>query len=228
MSKDEPDKLGIHCTCNFGSVDENSIYYDVRQEVDKKMLDYKLVKIKCQLKSNESIKGIQFIYRNINTCEEEALINIKPNDYNLIEQEMSLNGEELVDLRTWLSDEIVLIGFEVTTKKGRTKKFGYGNNEQLRRCPDFENKDKVIVGFGVVADDKKYVTSLYAYYMNMTTYLFHLYSGVMRLKIKTKDENYKKTVRNKLDNMNEKNKILYRICSLPDNQFFNIIKYALC
>ena len=227
MSIENNEEIGIYSTCNFGSTDETSKCYDIRNEVGKKIIHYKLSKIKCQIKSKDSIYGIQFIYRNINTCKEETLIDVKSTDYNLIEQEMSMNGEELVDLRTWLSEEIKLIGFEVTTNKGRTQKFGYGNDEQLRMCPDLVEKDRVIVGFGVSADEKKGVTSLYAYYINKATYSFHLYRGVLSLRTKIKNEEYRKKIRPKLDNLSEQNKILYRICSLPDNQFFNIIKYAL-
>lgn len=227
MSKEDKEIIGIHSTCNFGRVDENSRYYDVRDEVEKKIIDYELSTIKCQLKTNDSIYGIQFIYSNINTCQEEILINVKPKEINLIEQEMNLNKEELVDLRTWLSEDMKLIGFEVTTNKGRTQKFGYGNNEQLRLCYDFTHKDQIIVGFGVAADDINGVTSLYAYYINKIFYAFQLYRAVFFLRIKIKDEEYKKKVTDKLSNLSEKNKILYRICSLPDNQFFKIIKYVL-
>ena len=199
----------------------------MRNEVGKNILNYRITKIKCQLKSNDSIYGIQFIYRNINTNKEETLINVKSKELDLIEQEMSFGFEEIVDLRTWLSDEIKLIGFEVTTNRGRQKKFGFGNDEQLRICPDFENNDQTIVGFGVAADDKNGVTSLYAYYLNKRTYAFYIYSGVFSLRIKIKDEEFKKKIESKISNMSEKNKILYRVCSLPDNQFFNIIKYAL-
>ena len=227
MSTEIKNKLGITATCNYGKVEENSNYYDMRNEVGKNILNYRITKIKCQLKSNDSIYGIQFIYRNINTNKEETLINVKSKELDLIEQEMSFGFEEIVDLRTWLSDEIKLIGFEVTTNRGRQKKFGFGNDEQLRICPDFENNDQTIVGFGVAADDKNGVTSLYAYYLNKRTYAFYIYSGVFSLRIKIKDEEFKKKIESKISNMSEKNKILYRVCSLPDNQFFNIIKYAL-
>ena len=227
MSNETKHKLGILSTCNYGKVEENSNYYDMRNEVGKNILNYRITKIKCQLKSNDSIYGIQFIYRNINTNKEETLINVKSKELDLIEQEMSFGFEEIVDLRTWLSDEIKLIGFEVTTNRGRQKKFGFGNDEQLRICPDFENNDQTIVGFGVAADDKNGVTSLYAYYLNKRTYAFYIYSGVFSLRIKIKDEEFKKKIESKISNMSEKNKILYRVCSLPDNQFFNVIKYAL-
>ena len=230
MSKETTNQiLGIKYTVLFGTVEENSKYYDIRDEVGKKIIDYRLIKIKCQLKSNDSIKGIQFIYRNIITSQEVALINVKSKELNLIEQEMDFKMEEIVDLRVWIKDEQIfkLIGFEITTSKGRNKKFGYGDDEQLRKCPDFMNKDRAIIGFGVAADDENGVTALYAYYLNKRTYALHLYSGVISLRIKIKDEEFRKKIKAKLPSMSEKNNILFRVCDLPDNQFFNIIKYAV-
>ncbi len=220
-------QIEVAPTCLYGRVEENSKYYDVKDEVGKSLLDYRITKIKCQVKSNDSIYGIQFYYRNINTGKETALINVKAKETDLIEQEMTFGVEEIVDLRTWVDDEIQLIGFEITTNRGRIKKFGYGNDEQLRTCPDFLDKDKTIVGFGVTADNRNRVVGLYGYYLNKKTYAFYLYSGVFSLRIKTKDENYKKKFDAKYPNMNEKYKVLYKVCCLPDNQFYNIIKYAL-
>jgi hypothetical protein len=229
MSKETNQLLGIKSTCCYGKVGENSKYYDMREELGKKILDYRLIKIKCQLKSNDSIQGIQFIYRNINTSQEVALINVKGKELNLIEQEMDFKMEEIVDLRIWLKDDgdFKLIGFEIKTSKGRIQKFGYGNDEQLRIIPDFYSKDQAIVGFGVAAEDEKGVTALYAYFLNKRTYAFYLYSGVISLRIKIKDEEFKKKINAKLPSMSEKNKILFRVCALPDNQFFNIIKFAV-
>ena len=228
MSTETKHRLGITSTCNYGKVEEKSEYHDMRDKVGKNILDYRISKIKCQLKSNDCIYGIQFIYRNINTNEEVALIDVKPRELDLIEQEMNFGFEEIIDLRTWVSnDEIKLIGFEVTTNRGHSQKFGYGNDEELRKIPDLEDKEQTIVGFGVTADEKNGVTSLFAYFMNKRTYAFYLFSGIFSLRIKIKDEEFKKKIESKLSNMNEKNKILYRVCSLPDNQFFNIIKYTL-
>ena len=54
MSSEVKKPLGIKSTCLYGKVEENSKYYDVRDEVGKSLLDYRLVKIKCQIKSNDS------------------------------------------------------------------------------------------------------------------------------------------------------------------------------
>lgn len=229
MSTEKNSYLKIRTTCNYGKVNENSKSYDVCDEIDGEyLLNYRISKIICQIKSNESIYGIKFIYRNINDGKEMALINVKSKEFDLIEQEMTFTLEEIVDLRVWVSEDIRLIGFEVTTNKGRSQKFGYGNNEELRKIHEFENKENNIVGFNVTADDINGVTALYAYYLNKRTYAFYIYSGVFSLRIKVKDAKYRKMIEQKLPKMSEKNKILYRICCLPDNQFFQAIKYTLC
>ena len=227
MSSEKKGHHPLDSTCNYGFDGENSKIYDVNDEAGESILNYKIKKIICQIKSNEGIYGIQFIYRNINDGKEKTLINVKQKGLDLIEQEMTFGVEEIVDLRTWVSKDSKLIGFEITTNKGRSQKFGYGKDEDLRKIPEFENNENNIVGFCVSADDKNGVTSLFAYYLNKRTYDFHIYSGIFSLRIKIRDEKFKKIIENKLPTMNEKNKILYKICCLPDNQFFHVIKYAL-
>ena len=232
MSSQKNQDLIITSTSIFGRfINENSKIYDIRDKVGKKILDYRLIKIKCQLKSNDCIYGIQFIYRNINTNKEETLINVEPKDLdlsNLIEQEMDFGFEEIVDLRLWLSEEVKLIGFEVTTNRGRTQKFGFGNEEELRKCPNFDSNENCIVGFGVIAEEKNGIVGMYAYFVKRKLYAFYSYNGVFKLRIKMKKEEYRKQIESKKSSLNDKNQILYKVCSLPDNQFFNIIKYALC
>ena len=213
-------------TCIYGSVAESK-NYDLKDILQDKILDNRLIKIKCFLKPNKSIYGLQFIYRNIFTGEEKALIDVKSKENDLIEQEMALNNEYIKDLRTWLDEDINLLGFEVITNKNRIQKFGYGDGEeQLRTISDFKEGDKVIVGFGCYADDKNGVTAIYGYYVNIKKYISIIYNGVLSFRIKIKDPKYLETIKKKMEKMDEKNKILFRIAQLPDNQFFNIIKYS--
>ena len=221
----DPRIIPIIETCNYGTVFSENAYHDIKNQLGDNILDYKITKIKCQLKSNTNIQGIQFFYKNINTGEEKALIDIKKNDGELIEQEMILNNEDIIDLKVFLKD-VILVGFEVTTNKKRSKKFGYGEDEDLINIPDLENLDKIIVGFGVCSSEDG-ISSIYCYYSSKRDYVFHLYTGILSLRIKLKDSNFKEKTDKKLPKMNDKNKLLYRICSLPDNLYFNIIKYAL-
>ena len=216
----------LKTTCNYGNADESSKFYDVKDITGTNLFDYRLTKIKCQLKSKDSIYGIQFYYRNKNNGNELVLIDVKSKETNLIEQEMTFGLEEIVYLRTWISDDdSKLIGFEITTNRGKIQKIGYGDERQLRVLPDL--RGKIIVGFGVAADDRNGVTSLYAYYLNKRTYSYIVYSGIFSLRIKAKDEKYKKKCEENLPNMNEENKFWFKICCLPDNQFYDIMKYAL-
>ena len=224
MSED-PRIIPIFQSCNYGTVFDENEYHDVKVKLGNNILDYKITKIKCQLKSNTNIQGIQFFYKNAKTGEEKALIDIKKNDGELIEQEMILNNEDIIDLKVFLKD-VILVGFEVTTNKKRSKKFGYGEDEDLIAVPDLQNLDKIIVGFGV-CNSKEGISSIYCYFSSKRDYVFHLYTGILSLRIKLKDSKFKEETDKKLPKMNDKNKLLYRICSLPDNLYFNIIKYAL-
>ena len=220
-------EISIEPTCIYGTVEGESKMYDMYEILKEKILEYRITKIKCFLKSNTSIYGIQFVYRNINDCKETTFIDVKSKENDLIEQEMDLNNEEIKDLRVWLNQDIKLIGFEVTTNKNRSQKFGYGGDDELIKIPDFEDKDKVIVGFGCYANDQSGVTGLYGFYETRKQYISVIYSGIFSLRIKIKDPKFQEKTEKKLEKMNEKNKILYRICKLPDNQFFNIIKYSI-
>ena len=211
-------------TCIYGT--SNSNRYDMKEKLGNKLLNYKLSKIRCQVKSNKSIYGIQFIYQNINNGKEEALLDISSKENDLIEQEYNLNNEEINDLRVWLSPDFKLRGFEISTNKNHIYKFGFGEEEELIKIPDFEQKDQIIVGFGCYFDENEGIISIYGQYINYKKYIFAVYSGIFLFRIKIKDQQFKEEVEKKLANMNEKYKVLYRICQLPDNQFFNVLKYS--
>ena len=84
-------------TCIYGSVEGESERQDMYEKLKDKILDYRITKIRCFLKSKTSIYGIQFIYRNINNCEETTMIDVESKQNDLIEQEMNLNNEEIRD-----------------------------------------------------------------------------------------------------------------------------------
>ena len=223
MSLNEEIKEVLNVTCIYG-LDTGDNRQDIYEILKNKLLDYRLTKIKCFIKPN-AILGIQFTYRSINN--EIIIMEIKPNENeNLIEEELILNNETINGLKVWLNEDIKLIGFEIETTKKNIKKFGYGEDNELRIISDFKNKDQIIVGFGCCSNDKDGITSIYAYYINKR-YISILYNGIFTLRVKIKDSKFKEKTEKKLKKMNEKSRILYRICQLPDNQFFNIIKYIM-
>ena len=216
-------------TCIYGSVLEKSKCLDIYEILKDKIYNYKLSKIKCQIKSNKGLYGIQFFYRNLIDGKESPLINIQPKEKekDLIEQEFDLNGDSIIDLKTWLDDNYKLTGFEVITNRNRTQKFGYGNNEPIQGIIDFKNLDKIIIGFGVyINEDDNFITALYGYYLNRSKFLMIMYKGILYLRKKSQNPNFVEKIKKKLPSMNKKNQILFKICNLPQNQFFNIIKYT--
>ncbi len=174
MNKDEFHKsLPIKFGLLYGTIYEDSTFFEPYNNLGDKLLDYKLIKIQCQLMPNKSIAGIQFIYRNINDGQEIALIDIKSSKNDLIEQEMVLNNEIIINLKVFLKD-VLLIGFEATTNKNHSKKLGYGQDEELIIISDLENLDNVDVGFGVCYEKKLGVSSLYFHYMKRLDYDKHI------------------------------------------------------
>ena len=223
-------KINLIYSVLFGSKEKDSKIYTFNNIKDNDILNYRLTKIKCQIKSNEGIYGIQIIYQNLISLEEDTLINIKSDLPDLIEQEMTFNYEQILDIKFWLNDDIKLIGFEVITSKGRFKKFGYGNDNQLRLCPELSNKERAVVKFTIFEKEKNGITGITLYHMDKKTHAFYIYRGLFALRIKlknvkNKNDLEKKFLENKISE--PKNKLLFKICCLPDNQFFNIIKYAL-
>ena len=222
MEKNEEEKPDPSCLYGFDAGER----YDVKDILKEKIFNYKITKIKCQSKSNEGIYGIQFFYRNLIDGKESILINIEPKEKDLIEQEFDLNGECIIDMQTWLNEDIKLTGFEITTDKKRFMKFGYGNDAPIKTT-DLNNLDKVIVGFGVyVNEENNSLNGIYCYYVNRGNYLYNMYKGILMLRRKSQNQIYKEKIKKKMQNMSRKNQILFKICNLPQNQFFNIIKYT--
>ena len=221
-------KVEINSSCLYGKTEPDSKDHNIKEVVGKNILDYRITKIKCQIKSNEGIYGIQLVYKNLITEEEKTLINIVSKEPNLIEQEITLNFEIILDIKFWCNEESKLIGFEVYTSKGNFKKFGYGNDKQLRLCHEIKNRQRAVVGFKIIESQDKGIIGMSLYHMNKRTYAFFIYKGIFGLRAKTKNNDYKNKMGKKIDKMDEiQKKILFKICCLPDNQFFNVIKFTL-
>ena len=214
-------------TCIYGSV-TNQNYLEIKSILGNKILYHKLKKIKCQLKPDTCIVGIQFIYTNIYTGEDKTLIDISSEENNLIEDEFDLNNREvIIDMKVWLNNDVRLIGFQIITNKNRKKKFGYGNEGEMTNISVLKNLDQIVVGFGIYNDDNYGITAIYGEIINRKKYLYNLLNGVFELRYKLKKSDFKEKVEKKLEKLDENKKILYRICQLPDNQFFNVMKYSI-
>ena len=221
-------KINLTPSCLYGKSEIDSKIHNIRDILGNNILDYRITKIKCQIKSNEGIYGIEMVYKNLITEEEKTLINIKSEEPNLIEQVIKFDLEIILDIKFWCNDENKLIGFEVNTNKGKFQKFGYGDDNQLKLCHQIKNKERVVVGFCFYEKENKGITGMFIYHMNKKTYAFFIYKGIFGLRVKIKNDKYKKEIEKTVDKFDDiKKKLLFKICCLSDNQFFNVIKYTL-
>ena len=222
------DQIKLCHSCLFGKTESDSKVHNMGTIVGKDILNYRITQIKCQIKSNEGIFGIQLKYKNLITEEQKILINIISKEPNLIEQEITLNYEQISDVKFWENDDNKLIGFEICTNSGRFQKFGYGKDEQLKYCHEIKNKERVVVGFNIIESEKNGIIAMSLYHMDKRTYGFYIYKEIFMLRSKVRNDKNKNEMGKKTDKMNDiKKKILFKICALPDNQFFNIIKFTL-
>ena len=221
-------KINLTPSCLYGKSEIDSKIHNIRDILGNNILDYRITKIKCQIKSNEGIYGIEMVYKNLITEEEKTLINIKSEEPSLIEQEIKFDLEIILDIKFWCNDENKLIGFEVNTNKGKFQKFGYGDDNQLKLCHQIKNKERVVVGFCFYEKENKGITGMFIYHMNKKTYAFFIYKGIFGLRVKIKNDKYKKEIEKTVDKFDDiKKKLLFKIGCLSDNQFFNVIKYTL-
>ena len=222
------EQIGITSSCLFGKTEIDSKSQNISDILGKNLLDYRITKIKCQIKSNEGIYGIQLIYKNLITEEEKPLINIISKEPNLIEQEIKINLEIILDIKFWCNDDNKLIGFEVYTSRGQIQKFGYGDDKQLKLCHEIKNKLRTVVGFNIIESEKNGIIGMSLYHMNKRTYAFFIFKNIFGLRARMKNDEYKNQMQKKVDKTNDlQKKILFKICCLSDNQFFNVIKFTL-
>jgi len=225
---DIKDKLAL--SCFYGERDGNSISTSVLDKVGDKLINYRISKIRTQYDAEKKrFYGMQFFYKNLEEGTETPIINIVSNKSKLVEQEMDLNHEEIVDVKIWLSSDVCLLGFEIITNKNKFKKFGGGNDDELITVDDLQQKDKVVLTFSAnKSKDTDIITGIDFHYINKDEYVFLLYEGVLSLRNRIKKPEFQMKVEKEiLPKASDTNKVLYKICALPDNQFSNIIKYSI-
>ena len=213
----EMETLGQSMTQNF----------DCAQTLGSKFLNYRLYKIKYNLKSNEYIQSLQLIYKNRNNNQLECLLDTDPSHDK--ENEYTLEDDTVIKIvRYWLNDGRIT-GFELTTNKktGNIKMIGYQKND-VEKIPEFEGKTKIILGFGVNANDQYGISSFYCYYMDKKCYGMNKHAGLIQLRAKLKaDEKYKKEIESKKDTLNPIEKLILNICDLPDIPFHKAISFIM-
>ena len=217
--------VDYQATPNYGLITENSILLDDLQIFKEFLISYRIHRIRCWQNKQLGIIGIQLYYKDRDTNEEIISINkVKNADSTLIE--FNLNPLEYITGLTIYKTDL-LNGFSIITNKKREKLFGYDIGEQI--IPEsFEEEGKnVILGFFFTFEQNLVISSIGCYYLNRIFFSLILYSGILYLRIKLKDEGFRKEIENKLDKLEIPDIALYKICLLPNIQFYGVLKYTL-
>ena len=113
---------------------------------------------------------------------------------------------------------------KLVTQKG--KEFIVGSDEGEERELDFinDNKDYMILYF--FGRYRKCLESIGASYISIRSYLGDT-TGFFELKRKVKDKSFKDAIEAKLNQLEESDQVLFKVCNLHNKLFYSIIKYCL-
>ena len=219
----------IKCTSFFGFVHPKEIKrFDDKEFYNKENLfKFRLSKIKFFLgekNGKELILGLQTIYKNSNgkeTVNEESrdktekvldikILEIASNDY-ICNFFLKTGDDRITQIK-------------LLTKKG--KEFIVGSNEGEDKIVNFinDNKDHIILYF--FGGYRKCLEAIAVGYIPIKSYLGNT-MGYFELKRKLKDKTFKDVIESKFNSLSESDKVLFKVCNLPDGCFNSIIKYCL-
>jgi hypothetical protein len=217
--------VNYQATPNYGLITGNSLLLDDLLIFQEFLLCYRVHKIRCWQNKQLGIIGIQLYYKDRDTNEEIISMNkIKNTESTLIEFNLD-HLEFITGLTVYKTD--LLNGFSIITNKKREKLFGYDIGDKI--IPEaFEEEGKnVILGFFFTFEPNLVISSIGCYYLNRIFFSLILYSGILYLRIKLKDEKFRKEIEKNLDNLDKSYLALYKICLLPNMHFYGILKYTL-
>lgn len=211
-------------TGKFGWIYPDSKHFNESKDLKGEFYNYRVTKVKIWtgLKENKKIvNGIQFFYKNLQDGKEFTLGEHK-GDVGLKDTfQIDLEKNEyLVDFHIRIDQEVTQIGF--TTNKG--KKYLYGGEIGEDKITDLGDHNSIIFfPFGCFLNE---LQSCGVYYVNRKEFMRVYFSGYFELRylLKKKPEFKEKCEKLSLD---ESNKALLRVCSLPDTHFNAIIRFCL-
>lgn len=205
---------------------------------EEEFLNYTLKKICYELKmgkkekkegdlnkeEEDEVKGIQnlkLIYTNIDG-EEEVLLDTT-NGKKELPETIEFQVGEVIEYVIIYCQEEKFCGLDISTNKHNSNKIGKTNIDNPFRV---RNDEKVVVGLGCYASEKLGVTGIYFYQIDKKLYGICETLGMRQLRAKVKrNEEYKKIRDEKQKDLDDKRRLTYRVCNLPDQIYFQIINY---
>ena len=212
-------------TYSYGLINDNAITLDEKRIIGKNLLNYNIYKIRCWSEKNVGLSGIQIYHKDRFTSKEEITIDVIKDNNKGEEEEIILGPNEMInEINIWKDEK--LRGFEVKTNKGREKIFGcIEKGEEIKLDEEFKNGDNYLLGINLNFDKIEGIISISFYHINKFTFYISFYLGYFMLRIKLKNEDFKNKIEENIKNLDYSDKILYKSCCLPDNQFFAIFKF---
>ena len=208
----------------FGLISNSSISYDDFNYFGNSLILFELSKIKCFIKGNRGIIGIELTYKNRENKQYYKTINVKTND-EYFEQEFTFNANESI-INIIIFRKVALQGFEITTNMKRSYRFGLDNGEKIS-LNEFSSGKNMVIGFYAKFDNYIGITALGFYYIDRKLYLMILYYGFLCLRAKLKNDKYYNSIKEKIKKMDYENIVLLKTCLLPKHEFMGILKYII-
>ena len=211
----------------YGLITNDCISLDDKNYFNNSLILVELYKIKCFISQNDTIVGMQIVYRDRkekNKINTYITIDIKVN-INCFEKIFIFEQDEsLINITIW--KEEYLKGFEITTNKNRKQLFGSKSGNKIM-LNEFSSSNNIIVGFYTKFNRMIGLTALGLYYVSKKEYMIFLISGLFYLRAKLKNEEYYKNIENNISKIDYANKAILKLCLLPRNIFSLVIKYLI-
>ena len=216
----------INNTSCFGLINDKTVSFDDQRIFSQYLISFRPYKIRCWVENKEPIEGIEIIYKNRLTSQEEKGITIKKNNLSdeIEVQEFIFEYSEMINAVTLWKDNGIY-GIQIKTNKNRTMNFGNCQNYEKVEIDEFEDGKNYLVGYFLGFDKTFGITNIGFYYMNKRTYYLMSYFGILCLRVKLKNQDFKNALEKKIGKFNYSDKALYKTCLLPNSQFFEVFKF---
>ena len=188
-----------------------------------KLYKCRLSKIIIFKGENNSILGIKSFYSNTQKEEissEEGYDNSK----NLLEKiifEIPAN-DYLCNINIWIGDEYIT-KIKFGTNKGKEIIVGEGGEDKKISCLNNNKENIILVINGGYKEQLKFLNCKY---ININDYFGNV-NGYFELKMKLKDEKFRKIINSKIEMFKDDDKILLSACLLSDSCFNIVMSFCV-
>lgn len=203
--------------------------YDCTSKVHEKLLDFHIHELIYTLNSEQIIQSLKCVYKSRYDGHTEILLDTTNNETDPKEEKITFGElEEIVNILFYVSKEDRLVSICIETNQGINKYIGDYTKGDLIKDDDLDTKKNIVVGFGVNANKKYGVTSLFCYIVDKNKYGIIKYSGLLQLRAKLKkNPKFKEEAESKKGALKPEQKLLLDICDLPDAAFFPVASYVM-